>query len=359
MSVMLLTTNYPPVGGGVSRYLDGLVGVANGRVQVAGFGGGQLPPAGDGLVARVSQICWAKRTVGRTHPDVGILAGQPHLALGAILARRPFAVVLHGGEWEDYPNGGRLLARVLKKSSVIVVSSEATGLQWVPASLRGRVMVIRPGIPEFTSRQEAHPSAEESGTQGASELRVLAVARLSPRKGFVRLVRAVQQCATRGVGMTLDIVGEGVMMAELQATVAGHPNINLRGHVPDDLLAELYRRADVFALVPERISGGEGWEGFGIVYLEAAALGLPVVGTRTGGVSEATCPEGSILLDETCGVDEVATALESLALNPGRRRLMGEANRDWATKQTWAHRKPLVDDLLARMATSPKTKGQP
>jgi phosphatidylinositol alpha-1,6-mannosyltransferase len=153
----------------------------------------------------------------------------------------------------------------------------------------------------------------------------------------------------QGVDVELTIVGSGELLEDLHTLAADSPFITIRTGVSDAELLSHYDSADVFALLPEEIKGNEAWEGFGIVYLEAAARGCPILATRSGGVPEATTSRGAVLLSEGCSSPEVADVLEELWLKPELREEMSRANISWSGSNTWAHRKEIIERLLASL----------
>lgn len=342
----LLTTNYPPVGGGVSRYNAGLVSVAGGSIVVAGIDGFAPPPPGEGIRARLQQIWWARGVSQGVPSGVQILVSPPHLAVGVVMAGKPFVQFIHGGEWEGYPFGGFFLNRLLRVARQVVVSSEATQHRWLSPKISSKVLVMRPGLSAVTPvvNRRARTHSGQSTVSGA--FRVVAVARLSVRKGFERLIGAVKFLHAAGEPIELRIVGSGNMESELKALTTNAPYIVFDTAVSDEELLQVYDSADLFALVPREVKGGEAWEGFGIVYLEAAARGLPIVATRFGGIPEAVCPEGSKMLDEQCLEDEIAAAIRELMSDPTRLARMSDANSQWAAGNSWESRRELVEQIL-------------
>lgn len=343
MRACMLTTNYPPVGGGVSRYNWGLVSAAGGLISVAGQDYLSAPPRGDGLVPRIRQIFWAYRICRSLPRDTAALASQPHLAVGAWLAKREFAIFIHGGEWEDYLLGRKLLRRFATRARVCVFSSEATMERFNPRREKSGYLIIRPGLSLNVPVRE---STQILRTKHGGEFKIICVARLTPRKGHHKLVRAVQACLDWGLDVSLTCVGSGALEAELRTLVRPGDPIRFETHTDDMQLLELYDEADLFVMVPEETKGGESWEGFGIVYLEAAARGLPIIGTRTGGVSEATCPDGAMLISQNCTANEISGAILGLHRNAETREKMKLANLGWASQNSWASRSDLILELL-------------
>lgn len=105
------------------------------------------------------------------------------------------------------------------------------------------------------------------------------------------------------------------------------------GHVTDQELEHCYQEASVFVLTPRQV--GVHFEGFGLVYLEAGAYGLPVVATRSGGVAEAVIDGQTGLLAEEGDAGGVASALIKLVEDQGLAKRLGQANRQWAETLTW------------------------
>ena len=342
----LLATNYPPVGGGVSRYYRDLVSTSSGRIRVAGVDGFEPPPPGNGIISRIRQAGWALKISKRILAPQKIMVGAPHLGLGAILAGKPFILFIHGGEWQKYPLGSLALSAVLRKADLIVVNSQATKDRWFAPQLFSKVVVIRPGVPDFVRTREL-PSPKESASSGLRRpFRVLSVGRLSPRKGFETLVDSIKISQARGLDVELRIVGSGELEMSIRQRIDGSPSMSVETSKNDSELVEAYDWADLFALLPREIRGDEAWEGFGIVYLEAAARGLPIISTCSGGVMEAICPRGSRVLREDCVASEVAGAIIALAADHEKRRSMAEANLEWAASNIWSSRLSLIDSIL-------------
>lgn len=138
---------------------------------------------------------------------------------------------------------------------------------------------------------------ERDGRQGLP-LRVISVGRLVEEKGHSYLIKAVSELLDAGFAIQLNIIGDGPLRKELNAQIAhtGHAaSIQLAGSkTSDEILVELHK-ADVFCLtgvVAE--SGGE--EGQGVVFAEAQATGLPVIGASVGGIAESmACGESGLL----------------------------------------------------------------
>src|SRR5262249_21936062 len=152
---------------------------------------------------------------------------------------------------------------------------------------------------------------------------VLAVARMYPRKHLDDLIIAAARLRTRIAALQVRIVGDGPESLRLRALVARHglgDTVVFLGQVARSTLAVEYGRAHCFCLPSVQ-------EGFGIVFAEAMAAGLPIVACRAAAVPEVVADGRVGLLVAPRSPDEVATALETLLSDARLRREMGEEGR--------------------------------
>ncbi len=168
---------------------------------------------------------------------------------------------------------------------------------------------------------------------------ILTVGRLHPRKGQLLTLQALQTLAP-DVRSRLEywVVGgqsKGNYEPQLRAAATEKPDLAVRffGNIPDEELSDLYDRADIFAMTSLNLE--QSVEGFGLVYLEAAAHGLPVVAHDVGGVSEAVREGVTGLLVPPDRPAQLAAAFEKLIHDEPLRRKLGAAGRDWATRNCW------------------------
>src|SRR5690606_25521058 len=149
--------------------------------------------------------------------------------------------------------------------------------------------------------------------------RVIAgVSRLVPRKGFDTAIRALARIAPTHPDVVLAIAGGGRDEARLRALAVelGAP-VRVLGRVSNDDLPRVYGCADVFAMLCRNRWGGLEQEGFGIVFVEAAACGVPQVAGDSGGAAEAVADgETGIVVrqpdPDRGGVEQTAAAFAKL-----------------------------------------------
>jgi phosphatidyl-myo-inositol dimannoside synthase len=168
---------------------------------------------------------------------------------------------------------------------------------------------------------------------------VLTVGRLHPRKGQLLTLHALQMLpAEIRARLEYWVVGgqsKGSYERILRTQAATQPDLAVRffGNLPDAELAGIYDRADIFAMTSVNLD--RSVEGFGLVYLEAAAHGLPVVAHDVGGVSEAVVDGVTGLLVPPNRPVQLAAAFEKLIHDPALRKKLGAAGREWAMRNCW------------------------
>jgi len=174
---------------------------------------------------------------------------------------------------------------------------------------------------------------------------VLTVGRLHPRKGQLLALEALQALPAalrdRVEYWIVGATGKPPYEKTLRAA-ADRPGLTVRflGDVPSARLETIYAQADIFALTS--IDHGHSVEGFGLVYLEASAHGLPVVAHRVGGVPEAVVDGETGFLVPPRHPAQLTDAFRKLIEDPVLRRAFGEAGRAWARRTTWTHSASLL-----------------
>jgi glycosyltransferase involved in cell wall biosynthesis len=175
---------------------------------------------------------------------------------------------------------------------------------------------------------------------------LLSVGEVKPRKGyhlslaaFARVQAVLPEArywiAGRYTRSLSGVHTPSPYFENLQAFIAerGLRNIEFLGPVPDEELEQRYRHASLFLLTPQVV--GFRFEGFGLVYLEAGAYGLPVVATASGGVPDVVIDGETGFLAPPGDSEAVAEAVLRLLRDPELNHRMGQANRQRAETLTW------------------------
>lgn len=173
---------------------------------------------------------------------------------------------------------------------------------------------------------------------------ILTVSRLVKRKGIDDLLRAM---AT--IKKSIVIVGDGPERSNLEQ-LAQEIDIDAKflGAISDEDVHALYSRAQLFALTPKELPGD--YEGFGIVYNEAAYFGLPVVGTHTGGVPEAVQDGVTGILAQPGDTTSISQAIATLLENPEKAKHYGEMGKQRVTAEfTWDSVIGSLEDILTSL----------
>ncbi|HVZ65757.1 MAG TPA: glycosyltransferase family 4 protein [Lacunisphaera sp.] len=225
--------------------------------------------------------------------------------------------------------------RLLSRSTRISVVSEYARqlLETHFPAAASKVMVV-----SGTLRSDIRPCAAAVVPRVDGKTIILTVARLNPRKGQLQVIEALKGLpAELRARIEYWLVGSHAkenyheVLAKAAAN-AGFP-VRFLGDVPDEELGAIYAQADIFAMtsMPHRFSV----EGFGLVYLEAGAHGLPVVAHDIGGVPEAVADGETGLLVPPGDQPALTRAFEGLLRDPALRRRLGEAGRARALRFTW------------------------
>ena len=285
---------YGPARAEVLAYRGGLISSVRRPLGAAG-----LAPFLVSFTARATRLARRERVeVIHAHWWLpGGLAGVPaSWGSGA-----PLVITCHGSDVElmRRPALGRLARRVLGRARVVAaVSSPLARTVQELTGMETRVLRMPLVIPAVTP---AHPRPAAS-----SPLRLLAVGRLSPEKGFDVAIDALSRLAAQGVEAGLRIVGDGPDRQALERQARGLAVV-FDGPMPRSGLAEAIRSSHA-VLVPSR------HEGLSLVALEALALGVPVIASSVGGLVEVVHPPEDGILVPAEDPDALAAAIRRLPL---------------------------------------------
>lgn len=263
---------------------------------------------------------------------------DPAVPLGLVgpSLRLPYDVVLHGAEVTvpgRLPGSKQGLAYVLRNARHVIAAGSYPAAEAERAA--GRELpttIVPPGVD--TSRFRPLTQAERDETRRRFNLPVdarvvVGVSRLVPRKGFDTAIRAIARLRDTHPDVVLAIAGTGRDADRLTRLAAelGAP-VRFLGRVSHDDLPFVYGCADVFTMLCRNRWGGLEQEGFGIVFVEAAACGVPQVAGDSGGAADAVADgETGLIVRHPDRVGDAADALRRLLDDDAERARMGAAAR--------------------------------
>lgn len=379
---LLVTNDFPPKIGGIQNYLwelwrrlppDEFAIYTTPHVGAVEFDAAHNLRVERSPEPVLGPYPWLVGRINRFAREVGaeLVLLDPAVPLGAIgpFLECPYGVILHGAEVTipgRLPLSRQVLARTLRSASLVVAAghyplqeAERCAGTTLPA------VVIPPGV----DHERFHPLDEAQRVEARrslgvadDEFLVATVNRLVPRKGIDMLVRAAALVAS-GQARGPDLVGgsgprQGSALATgpqrqpvqperarqiLRVMIGGtgrHTRslqrvisqldapVELLGRLSDDNVARLYGAADAMAMLCHDRWFGLEQEGFGIVFLEAAASGLPQLAGRSGGAHEAV-EHGvtGLVVDDPRNIELVVAGLRRLIDDQGQRQQMGLAAR--------------------------------
>ncbi len=289
---------------------------------------------------------WMVRRIDELAAEVGaeLIVLDPAVPLGLVgpSLARPYDVVLHGAEVTvpgRLPGSKQALGAVLRRARHVVSAGEYAAREAEQAAGQPLpVTVVPPGVDvERFHPIDAGERAEARrhfGLPVDAEV-VLSVSRLVPRKGFDVAIEAVALLAPRRPDLLLAVSGGGRDERRLRRLAAERrAPVRFLGRVHNDDLPRLYASADVFAMPCRNRWGGLEQEGFGIVFVEAAACGVPQVAGDSGGAAEAV-DDGvtGLVVRHPDDPRPVADAIERLLDDPAERARMAVASRRRAVEE--------------------------
>lgn len=261
---------------------------------------------------------------GRALPE-GLVAW-----LVARLTGRPVVIYAHGEELTGWGRGNKYKAMcfALRHADRVIANSDFTRDTLVGMGVKlERIELIHPGvdIERFRPGLPFQDLRDGLGLGPSAKL-ILSVGRLSRRKGFDTVIRSLPALVESGLDAHYAIIGIGEDEAYLNALareVGVTERVHRLGHVPMQDLPRWYNACDVFVLANREIGGDT--EGFGIVFLEAAACGKAAIAGQAGGTGSAVLDGQTGLRVDGESVSALATALRGILADQQRRVAMGQA----------------------------------
>lgn len=260
---------------------------------------------------------------GRALPE-GLVAW-----LVARLTGRRVVIYAHGEELTGWGKGKKYDAMrfALRHADKVIANSDFTRDTLVAMGLKpANIEIIHPGV-DIERFRPGYSFADLRSSLGLlpdSRL-LLSVGRLSRRKGFDSVIRSIPALLKDDLDVHYAIVGIGEDEAYLDELAKGlgvSDRVHRLGHVPTDDLPRWYNACDLFVLANRDIAGDT--EGFGIVFLEAAACGKAAIAGRAGGTGSAVLENVTGMRVDASSLPELTRALSALLRDPDKRSRLGE-----------------------------------
>ena len=386
MKSLLISHQYfPPQVGGISRIMEKLA-EALGRERLCcltgvvanGAGPGSTtgpniyrsPAAFHGSGRLVRATAWGRTLASimvRERPRAVLLATIDDGRYGLRVHRwfrLPYVIYSHGNEIlgslaAEAPAEQRALAqRVLRGARrVVAVSRFTAGLVERAGVEAVRVAVVNPGcdVDRFAPRHVGDDLRRRLLADRCGSRVVVTTGNLVPRKGHDMVIRALASLPAAFADVTYVIVGDGPHRGELQALATGlgmRDRVVFAGRVPDSDLPAYYALADVFVMASRERPDAHDVEGFGLVYLEASACGKPVIGGRSGGISEAIVDGVTGLLVDPSDPEDIAATLRTILTDQELARRLGSQGRARVVRDfSWSAAADRMDRVLRDAAT--------
>jgi phosphatidyl-myo-inositol dimannoside synthase len=349
----LLSYDYPPKRGGISTYAEELSRAfhAQGHANLLVIAPGttrdeEIPtkritlPFGAFLSPLI--FAWHLSLARKENPDHNVFCTNWYpVGLAAWMVqslsrkKNPYFVAVHGAE-------------IMEKNGI---------LGWIKKQLRRRVLAAAAGtfpVSRFTAGRlmldlgENFPGKISVLSNGVNPGKffpipeslsrtipvVLSVCRLEEHKGIDTALRAFKLLKDQGIAFEYRVAGTGRCVNQLQSLcreLGLESQVTFLGNVPDDQLNKVYNDCDLFLLLSRQ--AGANIEGFGLVFLEAAACGKTAVGSDSGGIADAVIDGETGLLIPANDPERAAQAIGCLLNDPELRQRLARQARDRARGQ--------------------------
>lgn len=359
----LVTLDYPPNEGGVARYLHGLVEASTGAISVIADERLREPRTVAGVeYRRFFRSFWPRwwplvrlcREGGRTGKALFISHVLP-IGTAAWISRvffhgSPYILLFHGLDlrllntaWKRW-----LARRMIRNAKICFVNSASTGRDFDALIPDVSSIVLTPGV-DFPGKLFSRAEARSFLDIRDDEHVIVSLARLISRKGVDIALQAVAKLQREGHHIRYIVLGDGPDRSRLEAIAQNHGVlVEWVLHPTDNEKWKYLAASDIF-LLPVRDEGRDV-EGFGIVFLEAAACGVPSIAGRSGGAVEAVLDQQTGVLVDPTSVDDTVRAIRRLLDHPDERRRMGECARKRVERDfRWSDRWQKISEVLQRI----------
>ena len=282
----------------------------------------------------------------------------------ARLTFHPIVIYAHGEELTAWGYGVkyRVMKHVLRRADVVIANSEYTKEVLMKMGVsRSSINMINPGVDVDRFRPGLpHSDLRAVLGIGDSSRLLISVGRLSRRKGFDSVIRVLPRLIEEGIDLHYAIIGIGEdenYLESLARDLAIERRVHLIGPVSWEDLPRWYNACDIF-LMPNRDINGDT-EGFGMVFLEAAACGRPTIAGIAGGTGSAVLHGKTGLRVNGDSMQEVQQSIRLLLSDRELATELGTAGQDRARTQfSWSFVAERVKMAHQRAQTNSESIGE-
>ncbi len=242
--------------------------------------------------------------------------------LVARLTLRPVVIYAHGEELTTWGKGGKYKAMrfALRHADRIVANSGFTLQELLSMGVsKDRIVIINPGVDveRFRPGLACDDLKQAIGLDSGEKL-ILSVGRLSRRKGFDTVIQSLPELMRNGLAVRYVLIGIGEdydYLLNLSRELGLADRVHLLGHVSSEDLPRWYNACDVFVMPNREINGDT--EGFGMVFVEAAACGKAALAGSAGGTGAAVVEDITGMRVNGEQLHEITLALVNLLGHTG------------------------------------------
>lgn len=347
--ILLVTLDFPPLTGGVARYLSSvcynlpasdLVVAANIHKDANVFDNTvnykiircqMLKPK---LKPQWLGCIWDFYKIIKKQKINHIIVGNV-LPLGTVIyylqkiLKFKYSVIVHGMDVAlamQIKRKAKMAFKIYNKADVIFANSEFSKQLVVKQGIKAeKVMVINPGVDLIDEEINIIDNWQQQHNLANKQI-LFSLARLVERKGFDNTLKALPAVLKQYPDLVYVIAGDGPYKSELEKIINDlnlQESVLMVGRVSEEQKHNWLQVADIFVM-PSRQIDDYDIEGFGIVYLEANFFAKPVIGGNSGGVAEAVLDNQTGLLCDPNSVEDIASKIIDLLANPAKAEMLGK-----------------------------------
>ncbi len=312
---------------------------------------------GKGLMGFVTHFFRLRSLVGQAD-IVHAFDGMPYGLMATLLAwgQRAKVVITFVGSGSIQPlqsSWGRVvLSWVYRRAAKVIAISSYTASEVKKRVPDLPIEIIVPGINSAYFQALRQSLQTDQSQIGQQRPYILTVGKLKPRKGYLQSLAVFAQLKKNFPNLHYVIVGQGEGTYRQQMLDYIHEHqldqaVTILQQVEDKELAQLYLNAELFLLLPQNIDFDI--EGFGLVYVEAASFGLPVVGTRDSGAVDALRHEYNGYLVDQQDSAEATKVITAILRDPALRQRLSEHSVAFSRELDWQNIRQKYVELYSQL----------